>query len=122
MLGTKITLSIFCILFLVCGARIFAEEQFVYDAKGKRDPFTQLVTADGRLLKLDQEEQAGIANLSVEGIIYDQNGLSYAIVNGEVVKVGDYVNDYQVLKIEKDRIIFIKEGQPIEIELKKEEE
>jgi hypothetical protein len=38
-----------------------------------------------------------------------------------VVKIGDTVGDYQVLKIEKNRVILIKEGQSLEVELKKEE-
>jgi hypothetical protein len=91
---------------------------FKYDAKGKRDPFIALVTPDGRLLKLEEETTS---ELLLEGIIYDKKGISYAVVNGEVVKIGDKVGDYQVWKIEERKIIFLKEGQPLEIELKKEE-
>ncbi len=109
--------SVFCLLFSVF---CFSQEAFIYDAKGKRDPFIALVTPDGRLLKLDQEEGAG--GLSLEGIIYDKNGMSYAIVNGQIVKVGDMVAKYQVLRIEKNKVIFIKEGEQTEIELKKEGE
>lgn len=98
----------------------FAQNEFKYDAKGRRDPFIPLVTSDGRLLKLEQQE--GASGLLLEGIIYDKRGLSYAIVNGEVVKIGDAVGDYQVLRIEQKRIIFIKEGQTTVVELKKEEE
>ncbi len=98
----------------------FAQEQFVYDAKGKRNPFIPLVTPDGRLLKLETQENLN-ASLLVEGIIYDKNGLSYAIVNGSVVSIGDTVGDFQVLKIEDNKVIFIKDGLTQEIELKKEE-
>ncbi|MBI4972857.1 MAG: hypothetical protein HZA27_02020 [Candidatus Omnitrophica bacterium] len=97
----------------------FAQEEFIYDSKGKRNPFIPLVTADGRLLKLDTE--SSLSDLLLEGIIYDKMGISYAIVNGSVVKIGDSVGDYQVLKIEENKVIFIKEGQPTEVELKKEE-
>lgn len=97
-----------------------AQEGFKYDAKSKRNPFIPLVTPDGRLIKLEPEENK--KDLSLEGIIYDENGISYAIVNGEVVNVGDKIDDYQVLKIEKNKVIFIKEAQTTEIELKKEEE
>ena len=97
----------------------YAQEEFVYDAKNKRDPFIPLVTSDGRLLKLEQEE--GTQGLLLEGIIYDDKGISCAIVNGEVVRVGDEAGGFQVLKIQKDKVIFIKDGQPTEIELKKEE-
>ena len=109
--------SVFCFLFSVFA---YAQGQFTYDAKGKRDPFIPLVTPDGRLLKLEREE-APSGGLLLEGIIYDEHGLSYAIVNDEVVKVSDKISDYQVLKIEKNKVIFIKGGQTLEVELKEEE-
>lgn len=112
---------------LACGAWLlacsflFAQDGFKYDAKGRRNPFIPLLTSDGRLLKLDKldtGEERG--SLLIEGIIYDEHALSYAIVNGQVVKVGDWVGDYQVLKIKKNKIVFIKHGQTLELELKKE--
>ncbi|TRZ96165.1 hypothetical protein D4R78_01550 [bacterium] len=95
-----------------------AKELAGYDAKSRRDPFIPLVTSDGRLLNL--ETKADSSSLNLEGIIYDSDDLSYAVVNGEVVKVGDEVNGYDVLKIEKNKVIFIKDSQPMEIELKEE--
>ena len=108
--------SALCLAFLTY---CFAEEEFLYDAKGKRDPFIPLVTPDGRLLKLEQEE--GVAGLLLEGIIYDKHGTSCAIVNSEIVRIGDKVGEFQVLKIEEKKVTFIKEGQITEVELKKEE-
>ncbi len=96
----------------------YAQKESAYDAKNKRDPFIPLVTPDGRLVTLEKEES--VLGLSVEGIIYDKHGLSYAIVNSEVVGVSDNAGDYQVLKIEKNKIIFIKDGQMTEVELKQE--
>ncbi|MEW6075951.1 MAG: general secretion pathway protein GspB, partial [Candidatus Omnitrophota bacterium] len=95
------------------------ENKFVYDSLGKRNPFIALVTPDGRLLKIVDEEQSG--GLTLEGIIYDEQGISFAMVNGSVVKIGDTINGYQVLKIESNRVIFIKDGEPFMAELKKEE-
>lgn len=110
-------ITIICVIcILICVINIFAQGEFVYDAKGKRDPFIPLVTSDGRMLKLERE--AGESGLSLEGIIYDKNGVSYAIVNTEVLKIGDTIGDYQVLKIEKNKVIFIREGQVQEVELK----
>jgi len=100
---------------------IYAQEQFSYDAKGKRNPFIPLVTLDGRLLKLDVEEEKN-KELNLEGIIYDPQGISYAIVNGAVVKTGDPINDFVVLKIEKNLVAFIKDNQVRVLELKKEGE
>ncbi len=104
---------------LLSDVACFAQEGFVYDAKGKRDPFISLITPEGMILKFDTVKKKGALNLT--GIIFDKNGVSYALVNGLVVKIGDTVEDYQVLKITDDRVVFIKEGQLTEIELKKEE-
>ena len=115
---SKVFILISIFVFGLWGLRIFAQE-FNYDSQGKRNPFIPLVTSDGRLLKLDKEE--GVRGLSVEGIIYDERGISYAIINGEPAKTGDNVGDYQVLKIEKNKVVFIKDGEPLELEFKKEE-
>lgn len=103
------------------GAGAFAQNEFVYDDHGKRDPFIPLVTADGRLVKLEDETTKATI-LSVEGIMCDEQGISYALVNGEIVKIGDTIGGYQVLRIEKNKVIFIKEGNSTEVELKKEGE
>jgi len=95
----------------------FSEEQFIYDSKGKRNPFIPLVTPDGRLLNLDKDQVKG--DLSVEGIIYDKQGSSFAIVNGSVVVAGDTIGDYQVLKIEEDKVFFLKQDQIIGQEIYK---
>jgi len=95
---------------------------YVYETGNKRDPFIPLITPDGRFVPLErtaEEEAASV--LKVDGIIYDKYGLSYAIVDGSVVKVGDLISDYQVLTIEEKRVIFIREGQLKEVPLKKEE-
>ncbi len=113
------TLS-FCILIFGFWILLYAQDEFIYDAKGKRDPFIALVTPDGRLLKWEKEETVSGSGLLLEGIVYDEHGLSYALVNGEVVRVSDKVGDYQVLKIEKNKVIFIKGGQTLEVELKEE--
>ncbi len=117
-LKTFILVFVIAILSLFC--HLFAQEQFTYDAKGKRSPFIPLVTSDGRLLKLEVDE-ANKSALLLEGIIYDKRGLSYAIVNGMVVRIGDVVGDYQVLRIEERKVVLIKEGQTQELELEKEE-
>lgn len=94
--------------------------EYTYDPQGKRDPFVPIVTADGRLIKVQPE--GGAAGLALEGIILDENGISCAIINGDVVKIGDNINDYEVLKIENNKVILIKDGEPLEVELNKEEQ
>ncbi|MCX5703294.1 MAG: hypothetical protein NT066_02215 [Candidatus Omnitrophica bacterium] len=120
--GKSVKLLVFSLTFAFCALGFlpsFAQEQFVYDAQGKRNPFIPLLTPDGRFLNLEQTSAP--EGLSLEGITYDKYGRSYAVVNGAVVAVGDTVGDYQVLKVEQSRVIFIKDGEPRWIELKKEE-
>lgn len=96
-----------------------AQEEFSYHDAGRRNPFVALVTSDGRYIQLEKKEASG--DIKLEGIIYDNYGISYAIVNGLVVKIGDFIGDKQVLKIEKNSVFFVKEGQVSETRLKKEE-
>jgi len=106
---------------VVCFLLFAAAEGSAYDARGKRNPFIPLVTPDGHYLKLDVEEEAtDEPGLKLEGIIYDKFGLSYAVVDGQVVKIGDKVGEYQVLQIEERKVIFMRDGQQKIIELKKE--
>ncbi|MCX5694245.1 MAG: hypothetical protein NT014_03805 [Candidatus Omnitrophica bacterium] len=98
----------------------FGQEELVYDAKGKRNPFIPLVTPEGRLLKLDKRENTMPQGLAIEGIIYDKLGRSFAIVNAEVVGIGDMAGDFQVLKILENKVIFIRNGELLEVELNKE--
>ncbi len=111
-LGIILSLLIFNIaILLLLGKVSYAVEEFVYDSQGRPDPFTPWVTPDGRLQILRNQEEQSDSVLKVQGIMYDKYALSYAIVNEQVVKIGDVVDDYQVLKIEENKVIFIKEGQ-----------
>ena len=107
-------LIITCIL--ICQIRVSAQERIVYDDKGKRDPFIALVTADGRLLSLEPTTEAK-AKIVLEGIISGASGYSYAIINGEVLGLGDYILGYAVFKIEKNKVVLFKDNELIEYKL-----
>ncbi len=111
----KSLISLF--LFLLIWPLAFCQGDFVYNVKGKRNPFIPLVTPEGRLVNLDKQESESAGGLTIKGIIYDKLGRSFAIVNSEVVGIGDTVGDYQVLKIFENKVIFIKDGVPLEVEL-----
>ena len=109
--------SLFLFLFFVFNSLAFSQGEFVYDPKGKRNPFIPLVTPQGRLLKLDKQEVTTAEGLAVDGIIYDKLGRCFAIVNTKVVGVDDMVGDYQVLNIQENKVIFVKDGVLLEVEL-----
>lgn len=108
--------SLCCIVFIF-GSVVFSygREKYMYDASGKRNPFIPLITSDGRFIDLDIVEKP--KSLNIQGVMYEPNGVSYAIVNTAVVKEGDIVDGSQVIKIEENKVSFIKDGQILELEL-----
>jgi len=96
-----------------------AQDGIIYDAEGRRDPFMALVTRDGRLINLEPAEDE--AKIVLGGIIYVENGISYAIINNEVVGVGDYIMGYTVFSIDENKVVLIKDGEELEYVLEKEE-
>lgn len=113
----KILIIIGIILFLV--NLVYAQEQeniFVYDSKGKIDPFISLVSPEGYLINTQAYSET--SEISLEGIIYDPAGSSFAIINGEVVKVGDTIGGFDILEIQKNRVILLKDNERAEIELR----
>jgi len=91
---------------------IWADEQ-------ERDPFISLVTEEGRLITFMEKKQD---QLELQGILYDSYGRSSAIVNSQVLRIGDWIGEYQVYQIHPDKVIFLKEGKEFVIKLEKEEE
>ncbi|MCX5697156.1 MAG: hypothetical protein NTU54_04210 [Candidatus Omnitrophica bacterium] len=112
-------LCFICFLFIFA-VHLFAQERFVYDRGGGRNPFIPLITPDGRMVQLDTTEVKRSGDLLVEGIIYDDSGMSYAVVNSQIVKAGDQVQGYEVVTIEKNKIIIKKDNSVKEIPLSKE--
>ena len=109
-------------VFICCGV-LFSQEatkEFVYESGNKRDPLTPLVTKDGFLISFDSEQE--LEDIRVEGIIYDENDISYAIINGNIVKTGDRIGSIKVIRIEKNKVIIFKNEQIFAIELEEEVE
>ena len=105
-------------IFLSSGT-VFAEEKepFVYDPHGKRDPFWSLVSPGGTIITYDKNLDHG--DLSLEGVIYDPNGKSLAIINGKVFKPGNQIAGHTLSKIEKSRVLLIKDNKEFVLELRK---
>ena len=100
--------------------RVPKERQFVYDTKEKRDPFVALVTKEGRIIEPPARKRK-TDEIYLEGIIYDPKGGSYAVIDGEIWKAGDSIGAATIIRIEPQKIIFLKSDKEFEVELKKEE-
>jgi hypothetical protein len=98
-------------------APVYAQEAFVYDDHGKRDPFVPLVSSAGMVVTYD--EDLSVNDLVLEGIVADATGNNAAIVNGKVVKVHDEIGPYVVDVIAIDHVEFLKGTQRFILKLKK---
>ena len=95
--------SIFFLMFSLCVSIKFAA--FCQDKKypfsdNDREPFSPLISKGGIILIPQKIEFAGMA---LKGIIYSE-GKPLAIINEEVLKEGDKIGEYTVLKINKKSV------------------
>lgn len=93
---------------------------FLYKIKNARDPFTPLVTPEGKIINL--EPQSEISDINLEGIIYDPEGNSFVVVSGDVFAEGEFIGKFKLEKIKKDKIILQNGENTHIIELIKEVE
>ena len=108
--------SILSLMIFLIATCLFAEEVYEYEAQNRRDPFVPLVSERGAYAS-DAYGISGIADIRLEGIVWDDTKASIAIVNGEIVEEGQEIGSVKVLKIEKDAVVFEVEREEIRIEL-----
>ena len=119
----KIGMLIFAALLLLSGvARAFAAaEAFVYDPKGKRDPF--LPPSETGKPVADVEVTGKLAELrgiEVQGIIWDEKN-PLAMIQDEIIAEGQDFKGAKVLKIELHSVTFEFKGEKVRIEVKEED-
>jgi len=109
------------IIFFLCAVLVYVPayaDGFLYNDKGKRDPLTPLVTKDGRILP-GARAVTETGDIELEGVIWDPQGNSVAIINGKLVRERERILNMQVLKIRKASVILQREGKVLVIKLKK---
>ncbi len=105
----KITFLLLPAVFL-CFLNEGAENGFIYPHDAGRDPLESLLNADGTLnRRLIQET----SSYTLQGIIYDTQGKSYAVINNVTVREGDFIGDATIATIEKERVVLSRQGQEI---------
>ena len=96
-----------------------AEERFIYDSKNKRDPFIPLIGKGMRFLV--PQEAKSIENIILEGIVFDPEQGSLAIINGEVFKEGDSIGGLILSEVTKKSVVLTKDEKDYTITLIEEE-
>ncbi len=106
-------------IYLVLGCSIIfsiAEaEEIRYDKGARRDPFVAPMDVEAM-----RAGSTGHDALSVEGIVFDPKGSSYAVIGGEIYREGESVQGSKILRILPDRVIFFQENEEIVIWLRQE--
>ena len=96
------------------------EESFIYDDKGRRDPFRPLVDEDGRYL-LEADVVYSSDELNLSGILWDPRGRSSCLINDQIVRVGEFIYGFTVKNITKDSVTISKNGKEYILRLSIEE-
>ena len=90
-----------------------------YEDEGKRNPFIPMVTDDGQLLNIDGKEED--TELNLEGIIYDTEGQSMAIINGEILRKNDSIGNVKIIEVRRDSVVYVKGGEVFTLNAEEEE-
>jgi len=92
-----------------------AKDKYFYKAQGKRDPFQPLISPAGYLINLEAETDAA---LRLEGILFDPKGDSIAIINGELLRVGESLGASVVVNIEAQKVTVMCDNKTLVLELR----
>ena len=95
------------------------EESFVYDDKGRRDPFRPLLDEDGRYL-LEADVVYSSDELNLSGILWDPRGRSSCLINEQIVRVGESIYGFTVKNMTKDSVTISKNGREFILRLSNE--
>ncbi len=113
---------VWVLLMMICVSGLFYRpamaDSFSYNDHGQRDPFWPLVSSGGAIINYDSNFSA--SELILEGIIADGQS-RIAIINGNIVEEGKKIGFYTVRQILGDHVVLEKDGQSIELRMKKEE-
>jgi hypothetical protein len=103
------------LLLLILAAGSLNAEEIAYDAGKRRDPFVPLTGEDSELVS------ASSSGVKLEGIIYDPDGRSMAILNGKAYQAGEAVGDAKVVRIQKDQVVVSTGGEEQILRIREEE-
>ena len=104
-------------LILICHSLVsgmsFAQnnnQPFEYDDKGKIDPFIPLVDEYGRYVVI-AEDVSSISELKLQGILWDAQGESSALINSQIVKKGESIGGFIIEEITKYTVKICKDNE-----------
>ena len=96
-----------------------AADVFQYESHGHRDPFIPLIGQDKNSVgKLS--EVTSVEDLRLEGIAVEANRTRTAIINGEMLKVGQKVGFIEVKSMTATMVVIVMGGKEYTLKLSEE--
>lgn len=84
-------------------------EAFVYSRNDRRDPFALLISKSGDIKREVHTQNEGmmqfVKDIKVAGIIWDEE-MPLAMINNEIYKIGDVINQLTVKNITTESVVF----------------
>ena len=101
-----------------------SEEDFVYNSGGRRDPFVPPMEffkpAEGQGTDVEPKIEVDYSVIHIEGIVYDPQEGSRAIINGQILEAGDEILDLKITDIRPDSVEFQADGESKTIKLREQ--
>ena len=91
-------------------------EEIRYDKGNRRDPFQPLVGPHAFRGAADMGKEA----LPLEGIVFDPEKGSYAVIGGDIYREGESIDGAKLIKVFPDRVVLLQASDQIVIWLREE--
>lgn len=115
-----IILPIVMLFIATVSAQELTKEKFVYDSKGKRDPFfkEEVIKESGDITPVEKNlspmEKLNNKGITVSSIVWDPRNPAI-LINDDILEVGDSIKGVVIRAIEKEFVVFEIDGELIEV-------
>jgi type II secretory pathway component PulC len=120
MLRIVIALVMLCMVCVVNAQEQPQNTMPKYEKGLKKNPFIPIITNEGQLINIEDDEDKEV-QFNLEGIIFDKEGQSIAIINGQILGKNETILDAKIVDVRKDSVVYVKDGEIFVLNLKKEE-
>ncbi len=116
-IGRRKIILLVSVFLLMANMKYVLSKELVYPyTKQDRDPFAPLINKNGLILIYEEVDAKGLA---LKGIVY-ADGESLAIINDEVLRIGDKIGLYEIIEIEEKKVVLKKDKEISTLKLEEE--
>ena len=111
--------SLLLLFLIILQGAVFAvaeEDAYVYDSRGRRDPFIPLVGVTATAVS-SLDDVMSIEDVKLQGVASNAAGVQVAIINGEMIKEGEKSGRVTLKEIAKEKIVILIDEESYEVSL-----